>query len=169
MWERIIIKYHNKYVFRRIDTGRIKINKMALLTMSKFIQLSPDATEAGGVLLGRFILDSDDIVIDNVIIPHKKDRRSRHCFIRDKHSHHSEIVRYWKESNGTCNYLGEWHTHPESLPEPSPKDICNWKRILRQAVFDSESLFFIILGTKQLKAWEGLRESLEIKLLATEI
>jgi integrative and conjugative element protein (TIGR02256 family) len=153
-------------VFQRIHTGNIKISLEALKRMAKFSQTAPDASEAGGVLLGRFIINSDDIVIDEVTIPHKGDRRGRFSFVRNAVSHQKVIEKKWVQSCGTCNYLGEWHTHPEAVPLPSSRDINDWKRILREAKFYSESLFFVIVGTELVSVWEGFKESLEIKPLA---
>jgi len=165
----VIIENKKEFVFHRSTTGYLKISSLATQKMARFIQTSPNATEAGGVLLGRFILNSEDIVVDDITIPHKKDKRTRHCFIRNKHSHQLEILKRWKESNGTCNYLGEWHTHPEPNPQPSSNDLKDWQRILKQTRFDAESLFFVIVGTEQLFVWEGLKNTLEIKRLTFEV
>lgn len=156
---------NDKYVFTRYKLGRIKIGDQALYVLTSFIQSLPEATEAGGVLLGRFILNGNDIVVDDVTPPHNKDKRYRNRFIRNQQTHQEEIVKRWKESNGTCNYLGEWHTHPEPVPRPSNLDLRDWKRILKQARVDSESLFFVIVGTEQLCVWEGCRETLLVKPL----
>lgn len=63
------------------------------------------------------------------------------------------------------NYLGEWHTHPEASPNPSVFDILGWKRLLKVTRFDGICLYFVIVGTEQLKVWEGNKHSLEIRLL----
>ncbi|MGI9951986.1 Mov34/MPN/PAD-1 family protein [Moorellaceae bacterium AZ2] len=165
----MIIENKREFVFHRATTGRIKISSLVIQKMAQFIQTSLDATEAGGVLLGRFILNSEDIVVDDITVPHKKDKRIRHCFIRNKRAHQLEIVKSWRESGGTCNYLGEWHTHPEPKPQPSSNDIKDWKRILKQARFDYESLFFVVVGTEQLLVFEGLKDTLEIKPLTIEV
>lgn len=155
----------NELVYYRPTGGRVKISSTALLKINQFRQNTIDATEAGGVLLGRYILGSEDIVVDDVTLPHNQDKRYRYRFIRNQRSHQQEIIKYWKQSNATCNYLGEWHTHPEPVPHPSHDDIYDWKRILRQAQFDSQSLLFIIVGTGQISVWESFKHSQEIKKL----
>lgn len=161
----MIIENKREFVFYRVMKGRIKISSLVIQKMSQFIQTSFDSPEAGGVLLGRFILNSEYIVVDDITLPHKKDKRSKHCFIRNKHAHQLEILKKWKESGGTCNYLGEWHTHPEPNPQPSFNDLKDWERILKQTRFDTESLFFVIVGTEHLFVWEGLKKTMEIKQL----
>ncbi|MEW6573748.1 MAG: Mov34/MPN/PAD-1 family protein [Bacillota bacterium] len=158
-----------KRIFKRAESGSIKISDNALQVIFQFRQLLPDATEAGGVLLGRFILESEDIVVDDVTTPGEEDKRTRNRFVRNKRRHQLEVTRRWRESGGTCNYLGEWHTHPEPMPLPSPEDICDWRRTLREAQFDSETLFFVIVGTDDLLTWEGFKKTLEIRQLALEV
>ncbi len=71
--------------------------------------------EAGGVLLGRHLLDTEDVVVDEVTTPQKSDRRSRFSFFRSKR--HNVIAQdRWSEDASTLAYLGSWHTHPERDP-----------------------------------------------------
>jgi integrative and conjugative element protein (TIGR02256 family) len=147
------------------NKGNIKIGEEALQRMSAYMQLEKDHCEAGGVILGRFIRNSKDIVIDKVSVPMIGDKRSRFYFIRGAKMHQRIIDTEWNRSNGTCNYLGEWHTHPEPYPEPSKVDIANWKQRLQEDTFFSRYLYFIIVGQKETYMWEGDRRTLKIKKL----
>lgn len=141
-------------VFARPHGGRFQISDAAWETMRRFVQDEPHKPEAGGVLLGRHILDTRDIVVDRVSIPMPGDRRSRARFFRARSRHQRIIDEAWRESNGTCTYLGEWHTHPERCPTPSPEDEGNWRRKLATDWFSSY-LFFVIVGTDVVRVWEG--------------
>jgi integrative and conjugative element protein (TIGR02256 family) len=152
-------------VFTKIDGGKIKISKKALIHMKKFIQDNNYKKEAGGVLLGRYICNSLDIVIDEITIPMWGDRRKWFSFFRSRRPHQKVIDRLWQESEGTINYLGEWHTHPENTPAPSDTDIKGWEYKLRQDVFDGDSLWFIIIGIKSLRIWEVSRNTLHYQLI----
>lgn len=152
-------------IFRKSDAGKLEIGQHALTRMLAFVQSTPRKTEAGGVLLGRYILESADIVIDEITIPMPGDRRSRSGFYRDHRRHQKVIDRAWRESGGTCAYLGEWHTHPESRPVPSDTDRREWRRKLKEDVFDSDRLYFIVVGIESLRAWEGARSRLECRLI----
>ena len=121
--------------------------------------------EAGGVLLGRYIRESLDIVIDQVTVPMKGDRRQRFSFFRDHHRHQRAIDRAWQETRGTTHYLGEWHTHPESIPIPSNTDLKDWQCRLKQDVFSGNALYFVIVGTETLRIWEGDKNSLACQLI----
>ena len=97
-----------------------------------------------------------------------KYNRSRTTYFRTepkKVNHQRIVTKKWIKSKGTCNYLGEWHTHPEAVPTPSFIDVSEWKRQLRASKFDDDYLYFIIAGTQKIRVWEGNKNSLEIKLL----
>jgi integrative and conjugative element protein (TIGR02256 family) len=66
------------------------------------------------------------------------------------------IDRAWRQSGGTCTYLGEWHTHPEQHPTPSGIDWQNWQRKLLVDRF-TEPIFFVIVGIAAIHVWEGRR------------
>lgn len=150
-------------VFSISKSRKLKIDKIPMENMLSYAQDSIDKKEAGGVVLGRFIKDSNDIVIDINTFPMKGDIRTRTRFKRGKRNHQKIIDEIWKESEGTCNYLGEWHTHPEENPTPSTTDMNSWKKILKNDVYTSKHLYFIIIGTKSIGVWEGSSKTLEIK------
>lgn len=66
------------------------------------------------------------------------------------------IDRAWVESSRTCTYLGEWHTHPEPIPSASFIDQGSWCRKLLVDRY-AGCLFFVIVGTSEVKVWEGQR------------
>lgn len=143
-----------RLTFVRPGGGRFQIGPAPLRLMRGYLQNSPRKTEAGGVLLGRHIADSLDIVVDDVTVPMRGDRRERFLFLRAQTPHQRVIDRAWRDSGGTCVYLGEWHTHPEPVPTPSTVDRNNWRRKLKQDRFDG-FVFFVILGTREVRVWEG--------------
>jgi integrative and conjugative element protein (TIGR02256 family) len=152
-------------VFQRASGARAKVDAEALARMLGFRQLAAHHVEAGGVLLGRHLMACEDVVIDEVTLPMPGDRRSRLRFHRAREQHQQAIDTRWRESQGTCQYLGEWHTHPEPCPTPSRVDLDDWSRRLREDRFEGESLLFLIVGTHAVGAWEGLRRSGEIQPL----
>lgn len=152
-------------IVKTSEKGLLKINLEVLKTMTSFRQDNIGKTEAGGVFLGRFILNSNNLVVDKVTIPMADDKRSRYAFIRSEKMHQKIITATWEKSNGTCNYLGEWHTHPESYPTPSKQDIFNWKNILTTGIFSSLYLYFIIIGIKEVRIWDGNRLTKKINRL----
>lgn len=116
-------------------------------------------------MLGRYVLGCEDVVVDEVTVPMRGDRRTRTTFRRDARSHQKIIDARWDTSRGTCQYLGEWHSHPEAIPSPSGVDLTDWRRRIQSDRFDSESLFFLIVGTVAVRAWEGVRSSSKVRPL----
>lgn len=144
---------------------RVKIGREALLGMLEHAQCERAALEAGGVLLGRELLVSGDLVIDEITAPMHGDVRTRTSFFRSAPLHQRRILDAWRASAGTCGYLGEWHTHPEHRPVPSEIDRNDWARRLVEDVVGARLSLFVIVGTQALGAWIGDRRSRVVRLL----
>lgn len=153
-------------IFSHSRNGVFKLGPDALATMRLYEQHAPESLEAGGLLLGRYLRGGYDIVVDRATVPMPGDERSRFGFYRAKEAHQREIELAWQASGGTCCCLGDWHTHPESRPKPSPVDLENWKRMLREDILDDEACFFVIVGQREVGVWEGDRRTGEIVRLA---
>jgi integrative and conjugative element protein (TIGR02256 family) len=149
--------------FARSGGERFQIGPDALAMMRRYIQDDDGKPEAGGVLLGRHLLGTGDIIVDRVTTPLPGDRRGRFRFHRARRRHQEMIDRAWGESDGTCTYLGEWHTHPQDRPEPSCIDRLNWWRKLQVDRF-TEPIFFVIVGTIETRVWEGRRDGRVVRL-----
>lgn len=141
-----------KLVFRVSNSQRLIFVENAVNQMLAFRQRSWWQAEAGGVLLGRHLLETDDIVVDEVTTPQKSDRRSRFGFFRSKN--HGEIAKNrWSDEACTLAYLGLWHTHPELDPIPSGVDRKDWSQALSNDTFDGDQLFFPIVGIEKIRVW----------------
>lgn len=127
----------------------------------RFTQTDRSALEAGGVLIGRHIVGTNDVVADLATTPTPGDRRRRTSFYRSS-LHQEAMDEIWAESRGTLVYLGEWHTHPEPRPSPSSIDLRDWSRRLKNDVVEAQFAFFVIVGNAQTAVWEGNRLTFEI-------
>ncbi len=145
-----------RLIYARPGGGRLQLGRVAVETILSYVQDEPHRPEAGGVLLGRHILGGEDIVVDRATVPMPGDRRSRTRFFRARRRHQDAIARAWRDSGGTCTYLGEWHTHPEQHPTPSVIDRLDWQRKLFVDRF-TVVIFFVIVGTGEIRVWEGRR------------
>ena len=141
--------------FRNVQGDGFKLAATVLGQMLTYAQHELALKEAGGILLGRYILDSNDAVVDQVTVPTPGDVRTRVNFVRAKRGHQESADQAWSNSRGTRHYLGEWHTHPEPLPKPSQVDLMNWKRLLAYYRNDPDPLYFVIVGTEAICAWQG--------------
>lgn len=141
-------------VFRQADGTRIKLAAKVVGQLRQYAQLAPGAPEAGGILLGRYLQDSEDVVVDAVTVPMPGDQQGRYFFHRARQAHQQAVEEAWQATAGTRTYLGEWHTHPEPDPTPSCVDLLDWRRKLRQDQYFA-SLFFFIVGTRRIRGWSG--------------
>lgn len=139
-------------VWVRSGAGSLGLSSAALLRMSRHIQHSSEP-EAGGILLGRRLLDSMDVLVDSVTTPFPSDIQERRAFVRNAKGHQDAVDSAWEESQGTTVYLGEWHTHPQARPEPSRTDLCDWRRKSGEDSYRL-GLFFVIVGFEELAVWE---------------
>lgn len=141
-----------KLVYRVTPRQRLIIVEHAFKQMQAFAQRRFWDSEAGGILLGRHLLDSYDVVVDEVSTPQSSDRRSRFGFFRS--SKHEQVARQrWREENSTAAYLGLWHTHPERDPTPSGVDQRDWKQAVAGDTYEGDRLFFPIVGTHCIRVW----------------
>jgi integrative and conjugative element protein (TIGR02256 family) len=150
-------------VFSISDHARLILTEKVQSTFSKHIQSAWYKSEAGGVLLGRHLLESKDIVIDEITEPQRQDIRSRFSFFRSNR-HNYLAKEQWLLSNQIMAYLGLWHTHPEHEPNPSSTDINDWKNALSHDTYTGNKLFFVIVGIKNIGIWMGNRDGKIIKL-----
>lgn len=131
---------------------KLILAESALKVMIEYRQELAQQPESGGVLLGRHLLESEDVVVDEVTIPSKGDKRSRFGFFRST-QHNSVAQQRWTESCGKVDYLGLWHTHPENDPAPSYEDLQDWANAARKDTYGGEHLFFLIVGITEIRVW----------------
>lgn len=155
-------------VYKVVPYGRLKIAAGPLLTMLSYQQNHYGVPEAGGLVAGRYLFSCDDIVVDVVTVPMGGDIQERHFFQKHTSNHQRLLEMHWTHSKGTCNYIGEWHTHPEPIPNPSGHDCAQWKNVLKETKTDQVSIFFIVLGTEQVRVWQGFRKSGKIREIFSE-
>ncbi|WP_089367487.1 Mov34/MPN/PAD-1 family protein [Azospirillum sp. RU38E] len=117
--------------------------------MAQFTQPPEDTHEAGGLLLG--CLRGPHIEVRACTPPMATDARSRYMFHRRDPGHQITAVKAWRESGQTITCIGEWHTHPESIPSPSGIDRNTWRTQCRRA---KHPLVYLILGRNG--NWSGL-------------
>ncbi|MCK9293526.1 MAG: Mov34/MPN/PAD-1 family protein [Desulfobulbaceae bacterium] len=110
--------------------------------------------EAGGLLIGRHLLEEDHLVVDRITEPTWWDKRLRTFFFRSNR-HNRILYKTWNDSNKTLTLLGLWHTHPEPIPTPSVVDYKDWENTLLQGEYFGDFLVFMIVGTQKIRIWRG--------------
>ena len=144
--------------YQRADQGQLLFGTHALAKFDRFRQTGFLRREAGGVLLGRHLISSPDLIVDDVTTPQWSDRRTRRSFFRS-FAHHEIALRRWRESGHTCAYLGLWHTHPEPDPVASHVDLIDWRDAIERHQFEGDTHFFVIVGQRTTRVWQGWRDA----------
>lgn len=76
--------------------------------------------ETGGVLLGR--MTGSEILVEQVTGPGPRAVHLPDYFEADHDYQQQQIELAYADSNGELQYIGEWHSHLQVIPEPSEQD-----------------------------------------------
>lgn len=138
-------------LLRRTDEdGFILIEERVLQVFAGHRQRHQGAPESGGILLGY--RRGPHLHVTEATVPLDSDQASRTHFFRAAAPHQQAALAGWRESGGTMDYVGEWHTHPEHSPSPSTIDTRGWRRICNTR---KAPMLFVIAGTQD-RLWVGL-------------
>lgn len=128
------------------DGVSIVIPSYIMTSLSQMLATRGFARESGGILLGKQITGTLAFELTDASLPSRYDVGKRFSFLRKMQPANRLISSAWRESNGTINYLGEWHTHNQANPVPSITDT----GLMQQVVVDGSLLlargFMLILG-----------------------
>lgn len=130
----------NKYI--------INIHKEPLEMLEHFTQREKKQHEAGGIILGVII--DEEVNILRLSVPTELDKSSRNNFERHRLSAQIAINHEFFNSNKKIIYLGEWHTHPEDTPSPSPTDEKMINQQFSKNTLNTNFLLLIIKGIKDI-------------------
>jgi integrative and conjugative element protein (TIGR02256 family) len=122
----------------------VTIRQSALETFDTHRQLRFYHREAGGQLFGHFV--HGHWSVEEATGPRKGDRRGRFSFLPSRASEQREIEAFHARG---LEYLGDWHTHPEDVPNPSTKDIDTIQDIVRQSQHHLPGFLMCIVGRTQ--------------------
>ena len=151
----------------KLEDGRKLIFSNSVIErLLTYRQVKKRQKEAGGLLIGRHLLEEDYLVVDKITEPTRWDTRLRNFFFRSNR-HNQLVFKEWKKSDQTETLLGLWHTHPEAVPNPSQVDFKDWQRTLLHGDYVGNILFFVIVGTRNIRLWQGDRRAqfIELKII----
>lgn len=135
------------------QSRKLVIKPKPLLTLYELEQRS-GANESGGILLGKVY--TDHVFVEEITKPNILDKYGQYFFIRSMKTAQRKINKFWRRSDGTVIYLGEWHTHQEANPRPSNVDRKMIHDALNNTIMEIDFLFLLIIGQKK-TIWAGLQ------------
>ncbi|PSV31638.1 Mov34/MPN/PAD-1 family protein [Photobacterium sp. GB-72] len=131
-----------QFTSQSLDGLSVYFSEKAVKQLHHYKQTG-NKNEAGGFLFGE--IRSGVVTIQSVSTPSIADKRSRFGFSWNKREANKTIQ---ENFNNGLHYLGDWHTHPCSLPTPSLDDT----QAIRSTFLDSQHqlnyFIMLILGTK---------------------
>lgn len=133
---------NKELVYKAEDGSLVVIIPEVIKVFLSYQQLNVTSPESAGVLIGE--RRNSHIVIKTVSEPNNNDIRSRFTVNRIGTHHQQKVDQAFIDSEGTWQYVGEWHTHPEDIPTPSGLDFASWNENLNSNL----PLILIIVGRK---------------------
>lgn len=143
-------------VFQAQDKSLVVITPEVADIFISYRQLSSSSPESAGVIIGE--RRDVHIVIRTISVPSEADIRGRFMVNRISKHHQKTVDKAFLDSDGTSQYLGEWHTHPEDIPQPSMTDYSSWHKNLTT----SDPLVLIIVGRTNFWVGKKTRNSIEV-------
>src|SRR5574341_2109891 len=118
----------------------------------------PGRQESGGILLGRIF--ENRIIIETITTPDNRDKAGVSFFVRSRGKAQDVVNKTWNDSKGEKIYLGEWHTHSASCPQPSSTDKDLIRNMLRDSIMEIDFLLTVIVGIDDY--WVGLQKGTKL-------
>lgn len=135
-----------------IGNYRVAISDRPVEIFKTHRQDTKGKKESGGVLLGQVV--DNNIYVLKVSVPNAFDKAGRFIFNRNKKAAQIIIDHEFVNSDKKTIYLGEWHTHPENIPNPSAIDTKMLKQQFKNNRINERYLLLIIRGVQ--KTYIGL-------------
>ena len=154
------IEIGNRCIKMALPNGNVvDILSSVFEEMSRWLQRKSEDCEGGGYIVGYKHSKTDNISLESVSHPYPKDSRNRIRFNIVDSKHKLFLV---KSQRRKSYYMGVWHTHPQTIPEPSGIDWNDWYETLSIDRTACRYAFFIIAGTEGARVWVGDFESGQI-------
>lgn len=97
--------------------------------------------EAGGQLFAR--LEGPRLVIVEATGPRSTDRRTRTTYFPDRGA---EILEIRERHKRNLHFVGDWHTHPDSIPQPSRRDVESMADCFAKSSHQLNGFLLLIVG-----------------------
>ena len=121
---------------------RLVISPSVLNHFLKHQQRNGNSLEAGGQLFARF--SEQSVTVSRITGPRATDRRTRYSYVPDRREEQKEIDEMHRKG---FNFVGDWHTHAEGAPTPSPSDIKTINEAVAKSQHHLHGFVMVIVGT----------------------
>lgn len=104
-------------------------------------QVRPWHREAGGQLFAA--IEGSKIVVEEATGPRPGDRRTRTSYLPDRAAERLEIEDRFRSG---LHFVGDWHTHPEKVPNPSSRDIASIGESVLKSSHTLNGFILVVVG-----------------------
>lgn len=125
------------------DSVEVLLTPDVLQHFERYRQTRLWSREAGGQLFA--IIDGERWTIVEATGPRRSDKRSRFGFRSSRTVEQAEIQDRFAKG---LHYVGDWHTHPVSVPTPSREDLVSMAEMVRTSDYQTAGLLMLIIGTQ---------------------
>jgi integrative and conjugative element protein (TIGR02256 family) len=108
--------------------------------------------ETGGVLVGHYAANGRIAELTGLCGPPPDSVSGPTVFKRGTAGLRNWLQQLWSQPERRY-YLGEWHFHPNGLPQPSCQDVMEMASISKQTSYQCINPLLIIIGGKPPKNW----------------
>lgn len=132
--------------------GHIELQPQIIAYLQSYRQ-RPGTSETGAALGGYFRSDGT-LVISHVMPPSPRNKAGPFWLKRHRGDAQTFVNTIFADTKGAANYVGEWHTHPEEIPYPSPLDFKMLADLLKNSRLEIPFLIGVIVGdTGRISVW----------------
>jgi integrative and conjugative element protein (TIGR02256 family) len=132
------LRYYYKNIGLNIEIQDKLLNELYAVGLNHYQK------EFGGLLIGKYSDDFKTCIIETTVLPVKY-KSSKYSFERGKAGLKGKLTEFYN-SEPRLFYVGEWHTHPDSLAIPSSKDKSAMKEIEDNSDVNITSPLLLIIG-----------------------
>jgi len=100
--------------------------------------------ETGGILIGRYSENLTTALVTVATPPPIDSRKGFAWFTRGSFGLQALLARLWKHDR--TQYLGEWHYHPFSAPQPSNLDKRSLAEVAKDSKYQCRAPILLIVG-----------------------
>lgn len=138
------------YIYKSESDIIIEIHNSIIKNIQKECTKSKNY-ETGGILIGKYSSNGKIAIISDYIKAPKDSKREMYTFYRGILGLETVIDKFWRSKK---YYLGEWHYHPNSSPEPSFIDIKQMKEISKNKDVHCPEPILLIIGGNNNMGWQ---------------
>jgi len=148
------VKTHNHSLLFSTNDGRfgLQVNHSTVKNVLDLCRRS-NHEETGGILLGAYNADLSVAIVTQATEPPNDSKAGNSWFQRGVSGLKSLLERLWKTKREY--YLGEWHFHPFSDPEPSMTDVNELRRIAKTRTYSCPEPVMLIIGGNPRENWSA--------------